>query len=219
MRGSGRSKMAAGASSSRRTRTHASLHACVEQTFSQELQDNQVAVLVNDEAGEFVCLAETQAASIVGRVEHGFAARDGRAQTRCEQLRATPRDRALRARPTATRFAMPGYKAQCQERSRVGRRQAEQFLPAGKSDGDYVRCVDPEMAAAQTVGGAAADDGADRPGGRRRARWARARGEDSRRAGSRGTLPGNAAAEPPCAATCADVFARRLRGCADVSGL
>ncbi len=86
MRGSGRSKIAAGASSSRRTRTHVSRTPACEQTFGQELQYDDLAVLVHDQAGQLVGLAEAKAAGVVGSVEQRLAARDGRAQARCEQL-------------------------------------------------------------------------------------------------------------------------------------
>ena len=78
--------MAAGVSSSRRTRTQASFTTACEQAFGQELQHNQVAVLVGDEAGQLVGLAEAQAAGVVGVVEQRLAAGDGRAQARREQL-------------------------------------------------------------------------------------------------------------------------------------
>ena len=86
MRGSGRSRIAAGESSSRSTRTQVSRTPCVEQTFGQELHDHEVAVFVGDQARQLVGLAEAEAAGIVGGVEQRLAAGDGRAQARCEQL-------------------------------------------------------------------------------------------------------------------------------------
>ena len=73
-------------------------HACGEQAFGQELQDDEVAVFVGDEAGQFVGLAEAQAAGIVGGVEQRLAAGDGRAQARREQLEPRGHRRELRAR-------------------------------------------------------------------------------------------------------------------------
>ena len=80
MRGSGRSKMAAGVSSSRRTRTQVSLTPGSEQTFGQELQNDELAILVDDQAGQLVGLAEAKTAGVIGSVEQRLAARDGGAQ-------------------------------------------------------------------------------------------------------------------------------------------
>ena len=108
MRGSGRSKMAAGANSSRRTRTQASRTPACEQTFGQALHNDQIAIFVHDQSRQLVGFAEAEAAGIVGGIEQRLAARDGRAQSRCEQFEPCRRGREPRARPGAARSATAG---------------------------------------------------------------------------------------------------------------
>ena len=83
----GLSWIAAGESSSRRTRTQVSRHAFGEQSFRQELHDREVGVFVDNKARQLVGLAEAQAAGVVGGIEQRLAASDGRAQARRKQLK------------------------------------------------------------------------------------------------------------------------------------
>ena len=86
MRGSGRSRIAAGASFFAKDAHAGFAHACGEQPFGQELQNDQVAIFVGNQAGQLVGLAEAEAAGIVCGVEHRFAPRDGGAQARLKQF-------------------------------------------------------------------------------------------------------------------------------------
>ena len=103
-------------------------HACGEQAFGQELQHDELAVLVGDEAGQLVGLAEAEAAGVVGGVEHRFAAGDGRAQARLRAARAMRLGRERRARRGAERFATKDCRAPCRATVRGCRPQAGAFL-------------------------------------------------------------------------------------------
>ena len=134
-----------------------------KQTFGEELQNDQVAVFVGDDAGQFVGLAEAKTAGVVGGVEQRFAPRDGRAQPCLEQFEPCGLIDGL-ARDEAQRDLRRGtVESRAEEEAAVvGDRQQKPgrllWILAGAKRLN-VRSVDPQMAGAQTIGGAARDDG------------------------------------------------------------
>ena len=151
-------------------------HACLahtfcQQSFGKELQNNQVAVLVYDEAGQLVSFAKAKAARVVGSVEHRFAARDGCAQARCKQFE--PRgmiERVARDQPQRDLRLRTVERRAKKDPALICDRQ-ERFFRFWQRDGYNVGCVDPEMAATQMVGGAAVHNRADGRCPRWNGRW------------------------------------------------
>ena len=139
---------------------HAGLrYHCVEQPFGQALHYNEIAVLVDDQAGQLVGFAKTEAAGIVGGVEHWFAARDGCAQAQLQQIQPSSLIESL-ARDKAQGDLRRGtIERGAQEDSAIVGHGQERFFRIWRSDCFYVGRVDPKMTGAEAISGAAADHG------------------------------------------------------------
>lgn len=138
-----------------------------EQAFGEELHDDERAVFVDDEAGQLVGFAEAEAAGVVGGVEHGLAARDGRAQTAFEQLEKGGVIEGVARYEAQSDLRDRAVESGAEEDSAVVGHRHQGFFWMGRDDCFDVGCKNPEMAGAEPVGGAAIDHGA----GWRRLRW------------------------------------------------
>ena len=140
---------------------HAALaHTRGEQTFGQELHDDQLAVLVRHQAGQLVCLTEAQATGVVLLVEHWLAPPDRRMQTGLQQiqpLRLT--DRLARNQPKGNLRGRAIKRRAQKQSAAVGHGQQRGRVARGQLNSLNVGGVDPQMACAQPVGGAAVDPG------------------------------------------------------------
>ena len=112
-RGSGRSKIAAGASSSRSTRTQRLAHRRRIQPLGQQLQNHQVAIFVHHQSRQLIGLAEAQPAGVGLARQQRLAPRNRRRAAGPPADPATPPRRWPRAKPSAAQSAREGCRAPC----------------------------------------------------------------------------------------------------------
>ena len=135
------------------------------QPLGQQLNDDQRAVLVDDQAGQLVGLAEAEAAGVGAFVEQGLPPPDRRAQPVFEQLEPGGLvDGLARDHPERNLRTGAVERRSQQQPTAIGHGQQRGRVAGGQFDRFNVGGVDPQMAGTQPVGGAAADLGAGNPG-------------------------------------------------------